>query len=107
MSFSKPLFPTFGSQGSTGPTGFTGPTGPTSITVGYGPTGNMDGATAYPNIDTIIFDSASDFTVSADTPNVAFVSINSTFKYWQADGNTGSTEFLTADGVDTVNFVGN
>jgi hypothetical protein len=103
-----------GIQGETGPTGATGATGPTGATglpgillnVGYGPTGNTSGATTYANIETIIFDSSSDFFVSADNPTVAFVSINSTFKFWQAEGSTVTDTFLTADGVDTVNFVG-
>jgi hypothetical protein len=32
--------------------------------------------------------------------------MNSTFKYWEANGNTAPGQFLTANGVDTVNFVG-
>ena len=95
-----------GFTGATGAQGTTGAQGPSFLTVGYGPTGNTAGATAYSNINTIIFDSTSDFSVSKNTPNVAFVSMNSTFKYWQANGNTASGAFLTANGVDTVNFVG-
>jgi len=94
-----------GLQGHTGIQGSTG--GIISFSVGCGPNSNIDEAvTIYPDIDTIIFDSSADFIVTSDASNVAFVT-NNTFKYWEANGNTGPGTFLTANGVDTVNFAGN
>ena len=60
-------------------------TGSSNLTVGHGPTGSTEGASVHSGIDTIIFDSGSDFTVRNDNPNTAFVTLNSTFKYWEAN----------------------
>jgi len=99
-----------GLQGITGEKGVTGPQGlpgqMTNLTVGYGPNKNLNDAIAlYPNINNIIFDSGADFSVTNDS-STAFISLNSTFKYWEVNGNTAPGEFLTANGVDTVNFIG-
>lgn len=55
----------------------------------------------YTNITTLQFDEDSGFDVTNPETGVAKVAMNSTFKYWQVNGNTQ----LTASGLDTVNFI--
>ena len=58
--------------------------------------------TTFENIKQILFDVNSGFDVTqGPTGGSAIVSMNSTFKYWNVDGNTG----IAASGLDTVNFV--
>jgi hypothetical protein len=57
--------------------------------------------TSYGHINTLLFDSESGFDITSGTTGTAIIGMNSTFKYWQVDGNTG----LQAKGLDTVNFV--
>ena len=72
---------TTGATGSIGATGQIGPTGTFGgLTVGVGGISDINGSTIYPNINTIIFDRESDFSVSEEAPGTAFVSLNSTFK---------------------------
>ena len=63
---------------------------------------NSSAATeSYTNITTLQFDEDSGFDVTNPSTGVAKVAMNSTFKYWQVNGNTQ----LTAVGLDTVNFI--
>ena len=56
---------------------------------------------SYGHINTLLFDSESGFDITSGATGTAIIGMNSTFKYWQVDGNTG----LQAKGLDTVNFV--
>lgn len=55
----------------------------------------------FSNISTIQFDTESGMAVVDEGNNTVTIQLNSTFKYWQVDGNTG----LEAFGLDTVNFI--
>lgn len=54
------------------------------------------------DVHTIRFDEDSGFAVTEMSPGVAKVAINSTFKYWEVDGQTT----IVAEGLDTIKFVG-
>jgi Collagen triple helix repeat (20 copies) len=58
---------------------------------------------SYGHINTLLFNSDAGFDISQNEndPGTAIIGMNSTFKYWQVDGQTG----LQAKGLDTVNFV--
>jgi hypothetical protein len=53
------------------------------------------------SVTTLSFDIESGFDVTDQGNGVARVAMNSTFKYWEVDGQPG----LTATGLDTVNFL--
>ena len=55
----------------------------------------------YTNINTIQFDSDSGMAVVNAAANTVTIQLNSTFKNWNVNGNTG----LVAVGLDTVNFI--
>ena len=57
----------------------------------------------YTNINTLQFDSDSGMAVVNAAANTVTIQLNSTFKNWLMNGNTG----LVATGLDTVNFIGN
>ena len=59
----------------------------------------------FTDIDTVLFDYDSGFQVQNTAPNTVVVSMNSTFKYWEVNGNNTAGNFLTAVGLDTVNFI--
>jgi hypothetical protein len=54
----------------------------------------------YLNISTLQFDQDSGFQINS-AGNIATVTTNNTFKYWEVNGNLE----LTANGLDTVNFI--
>lgn len=56
---------------------------------------------SYTSITTLQFDEDSGFDVTNPEPGVARIAMNSTFKFWEVDG----VQQLTANGLDTVNFV--
>jgi hypothetical protein len=98
-----------GMTGATGETGSTGPTGPTGWT---GPTGaapllnvGLTGSTGinFSSITSLMFDADSGFDLTSSETGTVLVGMNSTFKYWQVDGDTGTQ--LVAVGLDTVNFI--
>ena len=103
-----------GPQGVQGLQGFTGPRGPQgpkgdpgsgsgggSISVGL--TGSSNDQ-LYQTITTLLFDAESGFDVSANG-TTAVISMNSTFKYWEVNGNSTPGNILVANGLDWVNFV--
>jgi len=53
------------------------------------------------NVKTLQFDKDSGFDVSFQSAGIAKIRMNSTFKYWEINGNEG----LTAEGLDTVNLI--
>jgi len=53
------------------------------------------------NVSALRFDVDSGFNVNALSQGIVKVGINSTFKYWKVNGTT----YLTAQGLDTVNFL--
>ena len=53
------------------------------------------------NVSALRFDVDSGFNVDALSQGIVKVGINSTFKYWKVNGTT----YLTAQGLDTVNFL--
>jgi len=53
------------------------------------------------NVKTLQFDKDSGFDVSLQSVGVAKIRMNSTFKYWNVDGEDG----LIAEGLDTVNLI--
>jgi hypothetical protein len=53
------------------------------------------------NVTSLNFDTDSGFAVTDLGNGAVLVAMNSTFKYWQVDGQPG----LTAEGLDTVNFI--
>jgi hypothetical protein len=59
----------------------------------------------YTNINNLVFDSESGFSIDPLDNTSILVGMNSTFKYWQLNGNTMTGNFLTAQGLDTVNFI--
>jgi hypothetical protein len=63
-----------------------------------GPTGATE---TYSDITTLQFDEDSGFDVTNPSTGVAKVAMNSTFKFWEVDG----IQHLTAQGLDTVNFI--
>jgi len=65
----------------------------------YSSNGNV--VNTFANISTIQFDTESGMAVVDEGNNTVTIQLNSTFKYWQVDGNTG----LEAFGLDTVNFI--
>ena len=92
-----------GFDGATGATGFdgaTGATGPSVLTVGVIKTDLSYGNT-YSNVSTIRFDDDSGFDVTELSPGEVKVAMNSTFKYWEVDGQPT----LVAEGLDTVEFI--
>ena len=64
--------------------------------------GNSTVVNTYTNINTLQFDSDSGMAVVNAAANTVTIQLNSTFKNWQVNGNTG----LVATGLDTVNFIG-
>jgi hypothetical protein len=52
-------------------------------------------------INTLKFDTITGFNVAASGANAAFISLNSSFKTWNVDGEAG----LVAVGEDTVNII--
>lgn len=96
-----------GPQGVTGPQGVAGPQGPAGA---KGDTGTLEvslitlGNTVtntVTNVTALRFDSDSGFDVINLGGGAAKIQLNSTFKYWNVDGNPG----LVAEGLDTVNFI--
>ena len=65
---------------------------------------NANGSTSnvVSSVNTIEFDTDSGFDVRNLGGGVVKVGMNSTFKYWEVDG----VQALTANGIDTVNFIG-
>ena len=59
------------------------------------------GAETYSSISTLQFDADSGFDVTNPSSGVAKVAMNSTFKNWNVNGETG----LVAQGLDTVNLI--
>ena len=57
--------------------------------------------TTYSNVTTLGFDEDSGFSVDDLGNGTVKIAINSTFKFWEVNGNTG----LIAEGLDTVNFI--
>jgi hypothetical protein len=55
----------------------------------------------FSNINTIQFDADSGMAVVDESNSTVTIQLNSTFKFWNVNGNEG----LTAIGLDTVNFV--
>jgi hypothetical protein len=55
----------------------------------------------FSDINTIQFDADSGMAVVDESNNTVTIQLNSTFKNWNVDGNTG----LVAFGLDTVNFI--
>ena len=90
-----------GLQGDIGPQGPSGPKGDTGtfevslITVGNTITNTVTNVTA------LRFDSDSGFDLIDLGGGAAKVQLNSTFKFWNVDGNPG----LVAEGLDTVNLI--
>ena len=73
-----------------------------NLKVGTIDTNNLSNITSLGNINQLLFDLNSGFDVTqGPTGGSAIVGMNSTFKYWNVDGNTG----IAASGIDTVNFV--
>ena len=64
--------------------------------------GNNAVVNTFSNINTIQFDADSGMAVVDESNNTVTIQLNSTFKNWQMNGSPG----LTAQGLDTVNFVG-
>jgi hypothetical protein len=60
-------------------------------------------ASTVTNVTGLNFDTDSGFAVTDLGNGDVLVAMNSTFKYWQIDGQPG----LTAEGLDTVNFIPN
>jgi hypothetical protein len=63
--------------------------------------GNSTVVNTFSNINTIQFDADSGMAVVDESNNTVTIQLNSTFKFWEVDGNPG----LEAAGLDTVNFV--
>jgi len=63
--------------------------------------GNSTVINTFSNISTIQFDADSGMAVVDESNNTVTVQLNSTFKYWNVNGNPG----LEATGLDTVNFI--
>ncbi len=63
--------------------------------------GNNAVVNTFSNINTIQFDADSGMAVVDESNNTVTIQLNSTFKYWNIDGNPG----LEAAGLDTVNFI--
>lgn len=72
---------------------------PLTVREVYSSNGNV--VNTFANISTIQFDTESGMAVVDEGNNTVTIQLNSTFKYWQVDGNTG----LEAFGLDTVNFI--
>lgn len=53
------------------------------------------------NVTELLFDTEAGFTVSEYSTGTALVSMNSTFKYWEVDGQ----QTLIANGLDTMHFI--
>jgi len=62
---------------------------------------NANVINTFNNINTIQFDADSGMAVVDESNNTVTIQLNSTFKNWNVDGNTG----LVAFGLDTVNFI--
>jgi len=101
-----------------GPEGPQGPSGPAAfeayaqanaayakanapITVKEVHTSNNAVVNTFSSINTLQFDSDSGMAVVDESSNTVTIKLNSTFKTWNIDGNTG----LVAFGLDTVNFI--
>jgi len=108
-----PTGPSGGPPGPTGPTGIQGqigPSGPSGPQGLKGDTGSIQvslitiGNTitnAVNNVTALRFDQDSGFDVVNLGGGAAKIQLNSTFKYWNVNGLPG----LTAEALDTVNFV--
>ena len=70
-----------------------------------GITGTNMAGTVYSNVDTVLFDSNSGFDVTMLSSKSVLIGMNSTFKFWEVNGNTTPGSFLTANGIDTINFI--
>ena len=93
-----------GQDGATGPTGYTGPAGnDASITVSLitmtGPTGVTSNAVS--NVSTLRFDSDAGFDVTDLGAGEVMIGMNSTFKYWEIDGQ----DTLVANGIDHIHLI--
>ena len=73
---------------------------PITIREIYSSNGNV--INSFANINTIQFDTESGLAVVDESNNAVTIQLNSTFKYWNINGNPG----LVATGLDTVNFIG-
>jgi len=62
---------------------------------------NANVINTFSNINTIQFDADSGMAVVDESNNTVTIQLNSTFKNWNVNGNTG----LVAFGLDTVNFI--
>jgi hypothetical protein len=62
---------------------------------------NANVVNTFSNINTIQFDADSGMAVVDESNNTVTIQLNSTFKNWEVNGNTG----LVAFGLDTVNFI--
>jgi hypothetical protein len=62
---------------------------------------NANVINSFSNINTIQFDADSGMAVVDESNNTVTIQLNSTFKNWEVNGNTG----LVAFGLDTVNFI--
>ena len=62
---------------------------------------NANIVNSFSNINTIQFDTESGMAVVNNSSNTVTIKLNSTFKNWNVNGNTG----LVAFGLDTVNFI--
>ena len=72
---------------------------PITVREVYASNGNV--VNSFANISTIQFDTESGMAVVDESNNTVTIQLNSTFKNWNVDGNTG----LIAFGLDTVNFI--
>jgi predicted metallopeptidase len=62
---------------------------------------NANIVNSFANINTLQFDTESGMAVVDESNNTVTIKLNSTFKFWEVDGNPG----LEAFGLDTVNFI--
>ena len=53
------------------------------------------------NVTNLLFDTEAGFTVNEYSTGTAIISMNSTFKYWEVDGQ----QTLIANGLDTMHFI--
>lgn len=81
-------------------TAYTKANAPITIREIYSSNGNV--INSFANINTIQFDTESGLAVVDESNNAVTIQLNSTFKYWNINGNPG----LVATGLDTVNFIG-
>jgi hypothetical protein len=88
-----------GDTGPTGPQGDTGPTGPSALEVSL--ISNTTVTNTLTNITALRFDTDSGFDLTDLGNGAVKVGMNSTFKYWEVDGQ----ETLVAEGLDTIKLV--